>query len=160
MKRSLVNEIFTNPIYLTACGFGTGLVPKAPGTAGTLVAIPIVTAVSWLAIPIQWAIVAGMFFVGCFVCQSVADALDDHDPSVIVWDEIVGFCVAMILVPISPMTIIVGFVLFRLFDIYKPWPISWSEKKFSGGFGIMIDDVLSGVATNLCLQVLIHFNYI
>ena len=68
MKRALVNEVFTNPVYLTACGFGAGLVPKAPGTVGTLVAIPIVVAISWLATSVQWVVLAAMFIVVCWVC--------------------------------------------------------------------------------------------
>ena len=160
MKRALAHEVFTNPVYLTACGFGTGLIPKAPGTFGTLVAIPIVTAVSWLSIPLQFAVIATMFLIGCFVCQTVAKSLDDNDPGVIVWDEIVGYCVAMLMVPLSLPAIIAGFLIFRFFDILKPWPISWVEKKYSGGFGIMIDDVIAGVGCNACLQILIVMNYL
>ncbi len=158
MKRELVNEVFTNPIYLTACGFGAGLVPKAPGTVGCLVAIPIFVAMSWLSAPIQWSLLAAMFVVGCFVCHSVAESLKDSDPGVIVWDEIVGFCLTMAMIPLSIETVVVGFVLFRIFDIFKPWPISWVEKRFSGGFGIMIDDALAGIAGNGCLQALFYMN--
>lgn len=160
MKRALVNEVFTNPVYLTACGFGAGLVPKTPGTVGTLVAIPIAVAMSWLAMSVQWVVLVAMFLVGCWVCHVVAESLGDSDPGVIVWDEVVGFCVAMILIPTSLMTIAVGFVIFRTLDILKPWPISWVEKRFSGGFGIMIDDVIAGLACNVCLQVLIRFGYL
>ena len=160
MKRALVNEVFTNPVYLTACGFGAGLVPKAPGTVGTLVAIPIVVAISWLATSVQWVVLAAMFILGCWVCQVVADSLGDNDPGVIVWDEIFGFCIAMILIPLSLATIVLGFVIFRTLDILKPWPISWVERKFSGGFGIMIDDVIAGLVCNVCLQVFIRINYL
>lgn len=160
MKRALVHEVFTNPIYLTACGFGTGLVPKAPGTVGTMVAIPIFAASSWLPVPVQGVVLVCMFMVGCFVCDTVAGSLETRDPGVIVWDEIVGYCVAMFMIPMSFQSIVIGFAIFRMFDILKPWPISWVEKKFSGGFGIMIDDVVAGFGCNAILHILVFMNFL
>ena len=160
MKNSLFNEVFTDPVYLTACGFGTGLIPKAPGTFGTLVAVPMIAALAWLQTGVQLVCLLVMFLVGVHVCQKVSKSLGDDDPGAVVWDEIVGFCVAMTLVPLSLATLIVGFVLFRILDIFKPWPISWVERKFSGGFGIMIDDMIAGVFCNVVLQVLIYMNYL
>ena len=144
-----------NPMHLVACGFGSGFVPKIPGTAGTLVGIPIVLLMQLLPVLGQWLAVVLMFLVGCYVCEYSARALNLGDPGAIVWDEITGFCVAMMLVPVSVLNIVIAFILFRVFDIAKPWPISLADRKVSGGFGIMLDDLIAGVFANAALQILL-----
>lgn len=141
-----------NPIHLASFGFGSGLSPKAPGTVGTLVAIPLWLLLQTLDLPLYLAVLVLAFAFGVFCCAYTARAMGVHDHGGIVWDEFVGFWITMIAVPAEPLWILAGFVLFRLFDIAKPWPIKWLDKRVHGGFGIMIDDVVAGVAAALLLQ--------
>jgi len=135
----------SDPIQFLALGFGSGLSPKAPGTMGTLVAIPIFIALSFLTPLYYLAIVVVMTVLGIYICQKAADAAGVHDHGAIVWDEIAGYLITMFMIPLSWQTIVTGFILFRIFDIFKPWPISFIDKKIHGGFGIMLDDVLAGI---------------
>ena len=155
-----IGDVGYRPVLWVAFGFGSGFVPKAPGTAGTLVAIPLVILIAQLPLFLQIAVWVGTFFVGCFVCQIAADWLDESDPGAIVWDEIVGYCFAMALLPLSLQTVVVTFILFRLADILKPWPISWVEKRVRGGLGIMLDDLLAGLLVNIVAHVLIFYQWI
>lgn len=141
--------------YWIACGFGSGLVPKAPGTAGTLAAIPVVLLLQIFGHVGYFAAVVMMFVLGVFVCHQAARIANDNDPSVVVWDEITGYCVALLFIPVSAVTIVAAFLLFRLLDIFKPWPISYFESRLTGGFGIMFDDLLAGLITNFALHLLI-----
>ena len=139
-------EILSNPIHCLAFGFGSGLSPKAPGTMGTIAAIPLWYLLVQLPPQAYLLVVAICAIVGIFICGSAADKLGVHDHGGIVWDEFVGFWVTMAFLPVSYVSVIVGFTLFRLFDIFKPWPISWLDKNIGGGLGIMIDDVVAGLA--------------
>jgi phosphatidylglycerophosphatase A len=127
-------------------GFGSGLSPKAPGTMGTLAAIPLWLLMSQLSQPTYLVVIAIAAVAGIYICGSAADKTGVHDHGGIVWDEFVGFWIAMSFLPLSYVTVALGFVLFRLFDILKPWPIGWLDKKVSGGFGIMLDDIIAGLA--------------
>ena len=149
-----------SPILLLAFGFGSGLSPKAPGTMGTLAAIPLWYLLAQLSQPAYILVVALCAIVGIFICGSAADKLGVHDHGGIVWDEFVGFWIAMAALPVTWTSVILGFVLFRLFDILKPWPISWLDKKVSGGFGIMIDDVIAGLAAAAVIYILDYLGYI
>ncbi len=149
-------NIFRDPFLFIAFGFGSGLAKVGPGTAGTLLAIPFYYLLIQLGMPIYGLIVLIALLAGIWICDVASERLGVHDHSGIVWDEIVGFWITMLAVPISIPLIVLGFILFRLFDILKPWPISWLDQHVSGGFGIMIDDVLAAVFANLCLQVLIY----
>ncbi|CAG8998168.1 MAG: Phosphatidylglycerophosphatase A [Candidatus Celerinatantimonas neptuna] len=146
-----------NPLHLCAVGFGSGLAPKAPGTFGTLAAVPLMGLLSWWLTPYQYAIclIIGFIF-GVWCCQVASKAMKVHDHGGIVWDEFIGFGVALLMIPVSWKSLLSGFILFRLFDILKPWPISWLDKRVSGGFGIMVDDLLAGVFA-LCCQWLLFF---
>lgn len=151
-KKSKVNFQLSDPIQFLALGFGSGLAPKAPGTFGTLAAIPIFLLLSPLS-PLYYAIVVLlMTVIGVYLCQKTADAVGVHDHGAIVWDEIVGLLITLFMVPISWQSITVGFILFRIFDIAKPWPISFVDKNIHGGFGIMLDDVLAGVLALVCMH--------
>lgn len=134
-----------NPIQFLAFGFGSGLSPKAPGTMGTLVAIPLYLAVA--ALPLAWysLFIALTFIFGIWVCDRASKQLGVHDHPGIVWDEFVGYWITLWAVPLGWQWVLAGFVLFRLFDIAKPWPIGWLDKRVHGGLGIMIDDVVAGV---------------
>lgn len=144
----------TDPKHLIAFGFGAGLAPKAPGTVGTLVGVALYLILSMLPDVLYVLIVAGLFAAGIWAVGTVAGELGSDDPPAIVWDEVVGFLIAMIAAPAGIMWIIAGFALFRAFDIYKPWPIAGFEGRFKGGLGIMLDDVMAGVYTWLVLHIL------
>jgi phosphatidylglycerophosphatase A len=149
-----VNFNLADPIQFLALGFGSGLAPKAPGTFGTLAAIPIFLLMASLSPPIFALIVVIMTVVGIPICQKTADAAGVHDHGAIVWDEIVGFLITMFMVPVSWSSVLVGFALFRLFDIFKPWPISYIDKNVHGGLGIMLDDVLAGLFALACMHLI------
>jgi len=150
----LNRKVLTSPIHFLAFGFGSGLAPFAPGTFGTLAAIPLYLLMQPLSLPLYLFIVAVVSFVGIWICDKSSTALGVHDHSGIVWDEFAGYFVTMIAAPKGWLWIVIGFALFRLFDIWKPWPISVLDKKVAGGLGIMVDDLLAGVFALLCLQLL------
>ena len=146
-------SLLKNPIHALALGFGTGLSPKAPGTVGTLVGVAafliidhfIVSDIVYLGITLLG------FIAGIFICQYTAKALGVHDHPAIVWDEVIGYLVTMAFAPSGWLWVLIGFVLFRLFDIWKPWPIRLIDRSVHGGFGIMLDDVLAGIYAALGL---------
>lgn len=152
-----VKQVFTQPDHFFAFGFGSGLAPKAPGTFGTLAAIPIFLLLQDLTWPVyvSWLIVT--FILGVYWCERSSKALGVHDHGGIVWDEMVGYWLTMFLAPKGWLWLLIGFVLFRFFDILKPWPINWLDRKVTGGFGIMIDDVLAALYAWLLLQMLAWF---
>ena len=141
-----------NPLVILALGFGTGLSPKAPGTVGTLAALPLYFLMRDLELLQYLFIVVVLFGFGVWLCAYVTKKLEVHDHPAIVFDEIVGFLITMIAVPFSWQMLIAGFILFRFFDAVKPWPISWCDINIHGGFGIMFDDVLAGIASAAMLQ--------
>lgn len=148
-------RLLLNPVHFLSLGGGSGLSPWAPGTAGTLVAVPLYLLISGL--PLMWylGVVIFGFLLGIYLCETTSQALGVHDHSGIVWDEVIGFWITMTLVPVTWYWIVAGFVLFRFFDIVKPWPIRQVDKQVHGGFGIMLDDVLAGFYALICLQVLL-----
>lgn len=137
--------LLKDPVHFLALGFGSGLSPKAPGTAGTLMAVPLYLLLEPLSWPIYLAVLVITTLAGIAICDISARRLGIHDHPGIVWDEFVGYWITMFLAPAGWSWIVVGFVLFRIFDILKPWPIRWLDRHVSGGFGIMIDDVLAGI---------------
>ncbi|MES2606993.1 MAG: phosphatidylglycerophosphatase A [Pseudomonadota bacterium] len=143
-----------NPFQLLAFGFGSGLAPKAPGTAGTLAAVPLYLLLVQL--PLVWylLVLIAAFAIGIYICGYTADALKVPDHGGIVWDEFVGFWITMVAAPEGWQWVVVGFLLFRLFDITKPFPISWLDRHIKGGLGIMVDDAVAGSFAWLCLQLL------
>ncbi|MCG8427641.1 MAG: phosphatidylglycerophosphatase A [Chromatiales bacterium] len=141
-----------DPVHLLAFGLGSGAAPKAPGTFGTLAAIPLYLLVSDLSPGFYVLLLALMFVMGIWLCQRTSDDLGVHDHGGIVWDEWVGFLLTMFNAPAGWLWIVIGFLLFRLFDILKPWPINWLDRKVSGGLGIMLDDILAGVYAWIGLQ--------
>jgi len=146
---------------MLAFGFGSGLSKYAPGTLGTIAAIPLWWLLTQLSQPLYLGLVLVAAIVGVSICGRAAEQLGVHDHGGIVWDEFVGLWVAMAFLPVSPVSLVLGFSLFRFFDIVKPWPISWLDKNISGGLGIMIDDIAAGLAaggTGWLLQVYIIGN--
>ena len=150
----LKNLSLKNPLHCLALGFGAGLSPRAPGTMGTLVAIPLYLLVSGLPTPWFIALLAVGFVAGIRICQAATDAIGMPDHGAIVWDEVIGFGVTMIAAPAGWEWVLAGFVLFRLFDVLKPWPISWFDRRIHGGLGIMLDDLIAGLFALLCMQLL------
>lgn len=152
MKPVKVEPNWFNPIHLLALGFGSGAAPKAPGTCGTLVAVLIYWPLSQLSPEHYLLMLLVTSVMGIYICGQTAKDLGVHDHGSIVWDEFVGFWITMFAAPVGWIWVVVGFVLFRFFDIIKPWPISWIDKKITGGFGIMLDDVIAGVMAAGVLQ--------
>ena len=150
-----------NPIHFLALGFGSGLIPKAPGTFGSLAAIPIVILCSvYFNFTIYVLVALFASVAGIYVCGKTAKDMQVHDDSSIVWDEIAGMLITMIAVPMTWQTLLTGFLLFRFFDIAKPWPISFLDKNVHGGIGIMMDDVLAGLFSLGCMHLILHLSWI
>ncbi|MBL1292357.1 MAG: phosphatidylglycerophosphatase A [Thiotrichales bacterium] len=151
-------SLLKNPIHALSLGFGTGLAPKAPGTFGTLVGV----ALYWLLCSLQLsltvyiAITVLCFVLGVWLCGYTAKALGVHDHPAIVWDEVVGYLITMTFAPSGWLWMLIGFALFRLFDIWKPWPIRVIDRSVHGGFGIMFDDVLAGVYAAIILALMTY----
>jgi len=146
-KQTLISPriAFSNIWCFLGLGFGTGLSPKAPGTLGTLAAVPLYWLLSSTAAPVYIGITFALFLLGIHICSMTEKKIGIQDHSGIVWDEVVGLLVTMTLVPPSSKALVVGFLAFRLFDVIKPWPIRWFDRKVHGGFGIMLDDLIAGV---------------
>ncbi|MBL4772198.1 MAG: phosphatidylglycerophosphatase A [Alcanivoracaceae bacterium] len=140
-----------------AFGFGSGLSPFAPGTLGTLAAIPLYLILVQLSWPMYAWLVFIAFVVGIKLCDVTGGRLGIHDYGGIVWDEFVGFWITMFLIPFTWQNVMIGFFIFRFFDIIKPYPIGWLDKKVSGGFGVMIDDVLAGIYSMLVMLVVVRY---
>ncbi|CAH0532910.1 Phosphatidylglycerophosphatase A [Vibrio stylophorae] len=151
-KAAIARIRLSNPWHLLAMGFGSGLSPVIPGTMGTLAAIPFYLLLVQLPLWAYLAAIVVAAVVGIAICDRTAKDMGVHDHGGIVWDEFVGFWITMIFVPaLTPAWVILGFVLFRFFDMVKPWPISWFDRRVHGGFGIMIDDVIAGLIAMLAL---------
>lgn len=149
-------QLLRDPGHFLSFGFGSGYAPKAPGTFGTLAAIPVWWLAAQFSLPVYVALLLLVSLIGIWLCGRTARALNTHDHPAIVWDEIAGFLLTMLYAPAGWLWVLLGFVLFRIFDILKPWPISLLDRRLKGGFGIMVDDLLAGVFAALCLQG-IHF---
>lgn len=134
-----------------ALGFGAGLAPVAPGTVGTLAAIPLYLLLEPLPAIAYAALVSVLFLLGVWACGKTARDFNDPDPSAVVWDEVVGFLITMFMAPAGWVYVVIGFVLFRVFDILKPFPIN-ALQSAPGGWGILLDDVLAGVYAALLLR--------
>jgi phosphatidylglycerophosphatase A len=141
-------------IVAIATGLYSGMLPKAPGTWGTLFGL-----IPWyfcrnLALPVYLGVIGALFVIGSLVAGSAEKIFDRPDPGIIVIDEIVGLFVALTLAPKHPLAWVLGFLLFRLFDVLKPFPINWLDSHLHGGIGIMVDDVVAGIYALICLQVI------
>lgn len=149
-----------NPDHFFGLGFGSGLIPLMPGTFGSLAALPILFAMSYLSLFAYMAVTIICTLIGIRFCQKTSDALGLHDHGAIVWDEIVGMMVVFIAIPINPLSLVLGFLLFRFFDILKPWPIREFDRKIHGGLGIMLDDIVAGAMACLCLHLIGYMQWI
>ena len=161
MKAPLNKLKLTNPIHLLALGFGSGLAPKAPGTWGSLVAVLIgAPLLAILGHGSFWGLIVASFLLGCYLCKKTTEDLGVHDHGAIVWDEFVGVFITLSALPdLSWPWLLCAFIVFRFFDVLKPWPIRYFDRKVENGFGIMIDDVVAaifGVVVILGLRSLLH----
>jgi phosphatidylglycerophosphatase A len=145
-----VNEL----MIAIATGCYIGRLPKAPGTWGSAAAFVPWFFIRGFSLSIYLAIIAALFIIGFFAAGSAEKIMDQPDPGCIVIDEIVGMLIALILVPDHPAAWLLAFILFRIFDIFKPFPVSWFDRHIHGGIGIMLDDVMAGVYALVCLQII------
>jgi phosphatidylglycerophosphatase A len=142
--------------HFLAFGFGAGKAPVAPGTFGTLVGIAAYLLLQPLSALSYAVTVLALFVLGVWLCQVTERDLGVHDHPGIVWDEIVGYLITMFMAPAGWAWIVAGFFLFRLFDIWKPFPIRQLERRIQGGFGNMLDDALAGLYSLAALQGMVY----
>lgn len=152
-SRLSARQIVSDPTLFLAFGFGSGLSKFMPGTMGTLAAVPIYLAAVHVGQIGYWLLMFSICVIGIVICGHAAKKLEVHDFGGIVWDEIAGFLITMCGIAYSWQSLIAGFLLFRFFDIVKPWPIKWLDRHVSGGFGIMLDDVVAGIFAALILRI-------
>lgn len=151
-------------IVFCGVGFGSGLAPKAPGTFGSAFALLFIPA--WLALGFfnSVLIIVLMSLLGIYLCGRTAELMGVHDDGRIVWDEFAGQSISFLpLVYLGQMNwlwVLVGFALFRLFDVWKPWPIRVVDRRVHGGFGIMLDDIIAGIWAALCILIYLYFSNI
>ncbi|MCK5771011.1 phosphatidylglycerophosphatase A family protein [Algiphilus sp.] len=156
--------ILSSPVHILAFGFGSGLSRVAPGTFGTLPGVVLFLALSWLHVRAYAVALLALSALGIYLCSVSSRRLGVHDHPGIVFDEMVGYCVAAL--PILPalgwvagplwVKLAVVFVAFRIVDIAKPWPISWIDARVGGGFGIMLDDLVAGVIAGVLSWLVLH----
>jgi phosphatidylglycerophosphatase A len=154
-SRLTPKQIMTDPVLFLAFGFGSGLAKKAPGTCGTLAAVPLYLLIFPTGSLIYAALTLLAIVAGIWICGNAADKLGEHDFGGIVWDEIAGYLITLLWIPFSWQAVVLGFILFRVFDILKPWPIKVADRRVTGGFGIMLDDVLAAIIANLILRLML-----
>jgi phosphatidylglycerophosphatase A len=145
--------LFSHPLHCLSFGLGTGLSPKAPGTVGTLLGFPLYWLLMNLPLAQQWISLGVLFLLGVWCCEVTGRALGVSDHGAIVWDEVVAMAAVLITVPFTLGWGLAAFASFRLFDIWKPFPIGWVDQRVKGGFGVMLDDVLAAIMAILVLQV-------
>lgn len=150
-------SVWKNPIHFLAFGLGSGAAPWAPGTFGTLAAVIPYFWFQQLSLPWYLLMLVITTLIGIWLCDRTSKDIGVKDHGGIVWDEFVGFWITMTLAPAGILWIVYGFVLFRILDIWKPWPIKWADQKVSGGLGVMLDDIIAGVMAAAILQITAYF---
>jgi phosphatidylglycerophosphatase A len=149
-------QVFKDPVMLLAFGFGSGLSPVAPGTVGSVAALLIYFLLLQGLSPLVYlGVVLLATVIGVYLCGAASKKMGVHDHGGIVWDEFAGLWLALYAVPSGFWWPLLGFVLFRIFDVLKPFPISWLDKNVDGGLGIMVDDIIAGSFAFICLQLLL-----
>ena len=146
--------LVSHPTHFFSLGFGSGLAPKAPGTFGTIVGLPLFWLISSYSLSVKLAIIAALFVLGIYCCDKTGKALGVADHGAIVWDEIVAMMLVLVFAPLTWLGWLVAFCLFRLFDIWKPFPIHYFDAKLKNGFGVMFDDLLAAIYAIICLLLL------
>lgn len=136
--------------------FGVGLIPKAPGTWGSLVTLPLALALMFLGPLVYMAVTLAMAIVAIVAAEEYEQQSKKHDSKEIVIDEVVGMLVTMTMLPLTWQSFVVGFILFRILDIWKPFPIRYFDRKVPGGFGVVMDDLVAGIIANVVLQLMLY----
>ncbi len=160
LTKSQRARALSHPAGWIATGFGSGLSPVAPGTAGSLAALPFWFVLRELPWPLHLLAIAAAFALGVWACNWLVRELRVDDPSAAVWDEFVGLWIALL--PLLWLSVVIwhiamGFILFRFFDIVKPWPVSWADRSVGGGLGVMLDDAIAGFYAAAAMVALTHF---
>jgi phosphatidylglycerophosphatase A len=150
-------SFFDNAVLFLATGGWIGFAPVAPGTFGSLAALPLCLLNAHLALPVAIAVTVAIVFMAVWISHHGARVVGRHDPKEVVIDEICGMAITMIGVPFEPFSILWGFILFRVFDITKPFPIRWVDKNVGGGWGIVMDDVMAGMLANAVMHLCILY---
>ncbi len=154
LTREQRQRLLSHPAGWIATALGAGLAPKAPGTAGSLVALlPWWFLLRGLSPGVYLAVLVAGFALGVWACAVSDRRVGRHDQGALVWDEVIGVWITLFAAPAAWWWMLAGFALFRLFDIWKPWPVSWADRRVHGGLGVMLDDVLAGVYALLVLQI-------
>lgn len=153
-QAELQHKVFHDPRYFIAFGCGSGLLPWMPGTWGTLLAVPLYLLLAGLNVWVYLAVVIVFAALAAWLSDVLSKEMGTHDDPGMNIDEFVGYLVTMILAPHSWIAVLLGFALFRLFDIWKPWPIGWVDKNVTGGVGMILDDVLAGIAAAIFLRLI------
>ncbi len=151
------SSIWRNPWQFIAFGFGVGAIPIIPGTFGTLVGVPFYYLLNLTPLWCYISVTVLLFIGACILCDICSKQIGVHDHGGMVIDEIVGYLFTMIAVPATWYWMLLGFILFRFFDMLKPWPISYCDKNISGGFGVMFDDLVAALFSWIILQLIIYF---
>ena len=147
--------LLAHPAHFFGLGFGSGLAPKAPGTFGTIVGLPLFWLISGYTLNIQLTVITVLFIIGIYICDKTGKALGVADHGAIVWDEIVAMMLVLAFAPFTWLGWLAAFLLFRLFDIWKPYPICYFDAKLKNGFGVMFDDLLAAIYAILSLKFII-----
>ena len=156
MRQPDVKFLFAHPAHFIALGFGSGLAPKAPGTFGTLVAYPLWWLMAPLSVTLAWALVTAGFALGIWASDKTGKDLGVSDHGAMVWDEVIAMLALLLLTPAGLVWAIAAGVFFRLFDIWKPFPIAYFDRTVKGGFGVMFDDVLAAIYALAAVRILEH----
>lgn len=156
-RKPLPNTIFKKPLHFIAFGFGVGAIPFAPGTFGTLLAACFYSLILDFSFSTRLIITLLLTIVAIIICGKVSRNIKIHDHPGMCLDEFPGFFVAMLFAPQTMKGLIIAFILFRIFDILKPWPINWIDKNIHGGFGMVFDDVVAGIVVALIFIVSGYF---
>lgn len=151
-KQPNVQFLLQHPAHFFGLGFGSGLAKKAPGTFGTLVGFPLFLLIATLSIPTQLSVISLLFLIGIYFCEITGKNLGVADHGGIVWDEIVAMMLVLTFTLNHWQWWLTAFLLFRLFDIWKPYPIKQFDAKLKNGFGVMFDDLLAAIYAIICLK--------
>lgn len=147
--------LFQHPAYFFGLGFGSGLAKIAPGTFGTLMGLPLFWLIADYSFPTQLATITALFIIGIYFCSATGKAIGVADHGSIVWDEIVAIMLVLTFTPIALQWWLAAFLLFRLFDIWKPFPIRQCDARLKGGFGVMLDDLLAAIYAIISLKIVL-----